>query len=412
MKSSVKLPVLSGWKIVLADLNIDTSEVLKHADLPNDIFTRKGSMLNIDECIRFWNAIESISADPEISLKLIKSLSTESFDPAIFSALCSPNLTTALNRLKKFKPIIGPMSIDLEEREDATTIVMAFQQKSLAAPAWLVAVEIGFFIQLARIATREHIVPTEVCVPCQLPVPEKFNEYFGVTVTPSNKISLTFSKEDCQRAFVTENQSMWQFFEPNLNKHLAELTSEDNFSCQARAAMLDMLPCGEATLPILAERLNLSRRTLQRRLQNEGTNFQGLLTEVRKDLAKHYVVKSTLPYNHISFLLGYEDPNSFFRAFHQWTGVTPDSMRNKERNNEKNTTQEQVEQQDSANISASSSVVLQSEHPQLQSQDTPPITVTSNAEPETCVATQPQETVTPVATEIDKKREKAEPVDS
>ncbi len=331
MRNSVKFPVLNGWKIVLTDLNIDTNEVLKHANLPEDIFSRKGATLNVDECFRFWNAIETISADPEISLKLVNSLSTESFDPAVFSALCSPNLTTALKRLQKFKPLIGPMNIDLEDGEDSIKISMSFQEDSLTAPPWLIAVELGFFIQVARMATRKTIVPTEICIPCELPVQDKFNQYFGVEATLSDKISLAFSKEDCLRPFVTENQAMWEFFEPNLNKHLSEITSDDGFSRRARSAMLEMLPCGEATLPILAKRLNLSRRTLQRRLQNEGTNFQGLLTEVRRDLAEHYVIKSTLPYNHISFLLGYEDPNSFFRAFHQWTGSTPDSIRVKER---------------------------------------------------------------------------------
>lgn len=332
MTNPTRFPVINGWRVVLTDLNIDTNEVLKHANLPTDVFSRKGTTFNVDECFRFWEAIERLSGDPEISLKIVKSLSTESFDPAIFSALCSPNLTTALKRLQKFKPLIGPMNIDLEENEDAIKLTINFADERLTAPNWLIAIEFGFFVQLARIATRKEIVPAEINTPHELPVQEKFVEYFGIqpNIAPG-PISMTFSKEDCQRPFVTENQAMWEFFEPNLNKHLSEVTTEDGFSNRARSAMLEMLPSGEATLPILAKRLNLSRRTLQRRLQNEGTNFQGLLTEVRKDLAKHYVVKSALPYNHISFLLGYEDPNSFFRAFHQWMGVTPDSMRIKER---------------------------------------------------------------------------------
>ncbi|MBP0012560.1 MAG: helix-turn-helix transcriptional regulator [Roseofilum sp. SBFL] len=67
--------------------------------------------------------------------------------------------------------------------------------------------------------------------------------------------------------------------------------------------------------------------TVQRRLGNEGTSFKLILTKVREELARYYITKSELPYTQISLLLGYEDPNSFFRAFHSWTGTTPDRIR-------------------------------------------------------------------------------------
>ena len=77
----------------------------------------------------------------------------------------------------------------------------------------------------------------------------------------------------------------------------------------------------------VCERLLVSKRTLQRRLGNEGTNFQNLLNSVREDLANYYLKNSDLTHTQISFLLGFNDPNSFFRAFHNWTGTTPESAR-------------------------------------------------------------------------------------
>lgn len=57
------------------------------------------------------------------------------------------------------------------------------------------------------------------------------------------------------------------------------------------------------------------------------TRFQHVLDSTREELARHYLTSSRLSGAEISFLLGFEDPNSFFRAFHAWTGQTPQQVR-------------------------------------------------------------------------------------
>jgi AraC-like DNA-binding protein len=77
----------------------------------------------------------------------------------------------------------------------------------------------------------------------------------------------------------------------------------------------------------VAHDLAMSTRTLQRRLKAEETTFQTILDSTRELLARHYLSESELSTNEISFLLGYEDPRSFYRAFRSWTGQTPQLVR-------------------------------------------------------------------------------------
>ena len=77
----------------------------------------------------------------------------------------------------------------------------------------------------------------------------------------------------------------------------------------------------------VSKKLGTSTRTLQRRLQQERRSYQAVLNETREHLAKHYLKTSSISGAEISFLLGFEDPNSFFRAFHDWTGTTPEQAR-------------------------------------------------------------------------------------
>lgn len=59
----------------------------------------------------------------------------------------------------------------------------------------------------------------------------------------------------------------------------------------------------------------------------EGTSFQAILGNTREALARHYLKSSELSGAEVGFLLGYEDPNSFFRTFQTWTGQTPQQAR-------------------------------------------------------------------------------------
>ena len=73
--------------------------------------------------------------------------------------------------------------------------------------------------------------------------------------------------------------------------------------------------------------LAVSSRTLQRQLRLEGTTFQAVLASTREDLARHYLSHGAMRAAEIAYLLGYDDTNSFYRAFRSWTGTTPETLR-------------------------------------------------------------------------------------
>ena len=73
----------------------------------------------------------------------------------------------------------------------------------------------------------------------------------------------------------------------------------------------------------------MSARTLQRRLTDADITFQRVVEDTRRELAHHYLKQSTVELNEAAFLLGYEDANSFFRAFHAWEGTSPGEWRSR-----------------------------------------------------------------------------------
>jgi AraC-like DNA-binding protein len=80
---------------------------------------------------------------------------------------------------------------------------------------------------------------------------------------------------------------------------------------------------GSATVPRIARALNMSGRTMSRRLEQEGTSFIKELDDTRQELALSFVCASEVPFTEIAFLLGFSHAESFHRAFKRWTGETP-----------------------------------------------------------------------------------------
>lgn len=86
-----------------------------------------------------------------------------------------------------------------------------------------------------------------------------------------------------------------------------------------------------STLNQIADQLKISERTLQRHLAIEGTTFQIILSETRKDKAEKLLKQNILSIQEISNLLGYADVSHFSRAFKNWTNYTPKAYRNTQR---------------------------------------------------------------------------------
>src|SRR5208283_23593 len=106
---------------------------------------------------------------------------------------------------------------------------------------------------------------------------------------------------------------------------------DENFAERVRGAVQQKLTGRRPTIEDIADALHVSSRTLQRRLQDAGSSFQRALEEARHQLARHYLNNSVLELNEAAYLLGYNDSNSFVRAFRTWEGVPPARWREEQR---------------------------------------------------------------------------------
>lgn len=315
------------WAVVLKDAGISPVAVARHSALPDDLFSRKDFKVSAQQLFQLWRGLEREADDPAFALNLGQNFPVEAFDAPLFAALCSPNLDAALNRLALFKRLVVPMKIELTRTAKATTASYLPLDESHDIPSSMRALEMVFVVNLARKGTREPIKPVSVTIPFKRSEQSRYTAYFGIKPSRDEIASVSFTSQDAQRPFITENESMWEFFEPELRKRLATLDGDSMFSERVRASLLELLPSGQCSAVNVASKLAVSPRSLQRRLREEQTTFKAEVSQVRQDLAKHYLRKSEIPSKQIAYLLGYNNPNSFIRAFHAATGNTPQAYR-------------------------------------------------------------------------------------
>ncbi len=99
---------------------------------------------------------------------------------------------------------------------------------------------------------------------------------------------------------------------------------------QARREIMTQMTYGEPTLELVAEKLSMSGRTLQRKLVAEGSGYRVLVDEVRQTMAKQLVLTTELSFTDIAYRLGFRDASNFSRIFRRWMGVSPSEYRQQE----------------------------------------------------------------------------------
>ncbi len=311
----------------LSGMGFSMDEVLKKAMLPEDLFARQTPSLTAEEYFRFMGAIDTLSPDGQTPIRLAASEGIEAFSPPVFAAYCSRNALVCLKRLTQYKPLIGALLYQVEETETEVSVEILSGNEELELPEILVGIEFVFLVGLIRKATKENITPLSVTAKQPMKNPA-YADFIGKTIVVGNQNRLVFSKEDVLVPFISRNESMWEFFEPELKRRLSMMETDDSCAARVRSALMELLPSGEGIVDDVAKKLGYSKRSLQRKLQEEDTNFQKQLGHIRELLAKTYLANTDMTTEDIAFLLGYQEIGAFIRAFTVWTGQTVNAYRN------------------------------------------------------------------------------------
>tara|TARA_R110002095_G_scaffold194722_3_gene173107 strand:- start:21432 stop:22433 length:1002 start_codon:yes stop_codon:yes gene_type:complete len=282
-----------------------------------------------DGMTRLWQRAVEITGNPAIGLNLAKVMRPGAMHVVGYALMSSSTLRDSFQRLVRYQRIIAEgADLQFGSSNRGALLTLAIHGDQLPPARQSADGSLASTLAFCRWLTGKPLAPIEVYF--QGPPPADIEPYQAAFQAP-----LRFNVEyhgmlmrhvDMDIALPTANAELAQLHDRFAGDYLARF-SDSRVTHQARQVICRLLPQGEPRRETVAQSLHLSERSLQRRLDEEGTSFQQLLDDTRRTLAEQYLARADLALLEVAYLLGFADPSNFFRAFKRWFAMTPGEYR-------------------------------------------------------------------------------------
>ncbi len=310
--------------LALQDHGVEISQLLEEADISLQAMEDFTYRIPYEQFERLFHDTIEKTGNPAFALHMGAVIRPEAFGLFGYTALSCSTYGECLQTMVRYKKLIDFEIVHLS-KQGSTHFVQFIPYNPLSSIVpLLVEANFAFFLCFGRWATHQSFSP--LSAEFQYALPEHVSEYeriFQCSLSfnqPHNILS--FSEEVWQMPLVSNNLLLKPLVFQQADQLLAQIDPGGRISDQVTHWLLstDQIPL--FTLEAVAEKLNMSPRSLQRHLTEEGVLFRDLVSDARKRRALNYLKLTKLTVAEIAFLLGFSQVSSFHRSFKRWTGMT------------------------------------------------------------------------------------------
>jgi len=191
-----------------------------------------------------------------------------------------------------------------------------------------IELSLGVMLRVLRLLFGPRYAPTCVDLPHQpLVAREEYVRYFSCPPRfESLRTGFTIPAQDLDRPLTRDevtHQVVLEYLDTVVDRHRPAMASS------IRELIRQLLPAGAATVPVIATQFRLHPKALRRRLVEEGTTFNAVVDDVRREMTEHYLWDTDMTLNHLARQLGYAEQSVLARSSQRWFGASPASLRAK-----------------------------------------------------------------------------------
>jgi len=311
-------------------LGVERNQILKDCGLEPHILENADNRISFDLQEKIWLAAVEHSGIENFGLKVGNHIEPGSFNVLGYIAMSSANLAEVLQHVQIYQHIVGQGGqIDVLPGKNGSILfryspinegksvthqrVAALLASWCKLGHWLVD---GFAVE--KISFTKS-APTH---------PEEYEQQLRTRVLFNQaQNELVLSEQVLSAPIKQANSSLCQLLKAQADALIGQLNQDNSITHKVVLWIRDHLIDGEPDKSCLAQSLNISPRTLQRKLAEENTSFQQLVNDIRRQLAEDYLAHNELSTGEIAYLLGFSEPSNFYRAYKKWTGKTPSQYR-------------------------------------------------------------------------------------
>ena len=275
---------------------------------------------------RLWKYALAATGDPAFGVKLAQHYTYTTFHSLGYGMSASSTLKEAFERAQRYFRVVSDAVVFRFTRDaDEYCFIL---EPTTEVPAESIDALVGIFLRMCRLLAGRDCAPLsiELCRPQPAVIHEFERSWRAPIQFGAARNCLSFAREIVERRLDSGNPELAQVSDVISARYLARL-ERFNIEAQVRELLTERLSHNEPTQGDIARRLNMSARTLQRKLSDSGTTFKEILDETRHDLALAYLSASEFNVGEITQRLGFSSSSSFTRAFRRWTGLSPSDWR-------------------------------------------------------------------------------------
>ncbi|NMQ29555.1 AraC family transcriptional regulator [Candidatus Accumulibacter phosphatis] len=246
-----------------------------------------------------------------------------------YAWLSSSTLRQGLQRMQRYARIIGDRwGCRCVDETNGLRFVYDHNRSDLVVGHVMSDYSLALIVAMCRSNFARKLNPVRIFLRRPAPAdPRPYQDFYACDVHfGADEDAFVLATADAEMPLRTANRELAAAFDAILAEQLAAHSKED-FISRCQVFLLKQLTSGEPRVDDLVNTLSMSRRTLQRKLREQGTSYHELLEETRYELAKNYLQESTKSVTEITFLLGFSEQGAFTRAFKRWSGAAPRDYR-------------------------------------------------------------------------------------
>lgn len=307
----------ADFKKVCADLGLEPTE-LNNSD----------TMAPYEPAAQLWNVVIKHTQDPLLGLHLGEELSPTILGMIGYLMQSSKNLYESFHMVIKYWDLFSTMSkLSMEERDGHILIsnesALVWQHQYPESARQSVEISLSGVIKIFKMLSGKKVVPvnTEFAYPSR-----SVHEYERIFQTAihfnGQSNTLSFRKNDLLAPIVSYDKSLFEFFNKTLEQKLKSLNGNARFSERVKQMLIADFKGQAATIEIAASKLNLTPRSFQRKLKDDGASYRDIVTNLKKELAQTIMGQTDFRVGEVAEILGYADSSSFRKAYRKWGMAT------------------------------------------------------------------------------------------
>lgn len=316
------------WKY-LESIDIDPEPIYKKAGINPELLLNPNARISINRVDALWEQAAGIIEDPCFAIDMAEFWHPSHMGALGYAWLASSTLRRGFKRAVRYVHVVTEdLNLDVADTPAGLKISVDLEDSIFTLPQHHDLV-LTIVMHMCRFNFGEELVPTEVKLAHPEPAcSKKITDYFQADVQfDAEQTSLCIARSDADMVLPSGNKQIALMHDEVLMRYLVEIKKGDIVQ-QVQSIILENLPDGQVTDRLVASELNLSERSMQRRLKEHKTTFRYLLDGVREMVAKQYIENPMNRMSDIAFLLGFSEQSAFSRAFKKWTGKSPVEYRN------------------------------------------------------------------------------------